>query len=393
MDERLQRCVSTGELERRWKAAREAMKERSIDCLIIRNSEIYQGGTVKWFTDLNARHQSPMTVIFPAEDDMTTIVCGTEPGNDNWPPDYAARGIKSRLGDVYFPTLSYTATYDGEIAVKVLKEMKPARIGIVEPAFMSVPFYKYLTDNMRDVEFTDATDWLDEIKAVKSSEEIGLIREAAALGDRLLEELKTIVVPGKRDIDVYADIHSFLAKNGSERAIVGVGSGAQTGPVAFIDDPHFQNRTINDGDAVSILLEFTGPGGYYVECHRPVAVGRISDELQETFSTAVEMQEKTAAMMTEGAQCSEIWREFKEMIVSRGYAPPIRSFAHAQGLSFLERPNIRPDETWKLKAGMNVAVHPGAVNSKAAAMIFDNYLIGKGKPERLQKYPKEIIVV
>lgn len=393
MNEKLQRCVSTEELNRRWKAAREKMSEKNIDYLVMRNSEIYQGGTLKWFTDLNARHQSPMTVIFPTDDDMTTIVCGTEPGNDNWPPDYAARGIKQKLGNVYFPTLSYTTTYDAELAVQVLKEKDKPVIGLVEPAFMSVPFYEYLRKNLPEAEFVDATDWMDELKAIKSPEEILLIREAAALGDRILEELKTIVRPGKRDIDVYAEIHSFLAKNGSERAIVGVGSGPQSAPVAFIDDPHFQNRTIQEGDAVSILLEFTGPGGYYVESHRPVVIGKPITELQEAFETAVEMQEKIASMMVEGADSAELWNTFKTQIIQRGYAPPIRSFAHAQGLSFLERPNIRPDETWKLKTGMNIAVHPGAAGAKALAMVFDNYLIGRDKSECLQKFPKEIITI
>ena len=246
---------------------------------------------------------------------------------------------------------------------------------------------------MPEATFVDATDWLDEIKAIKSPEEIELIKDAAALGDKILEELKSIVRPGKRDIDVYADIHSFLAKNGSDRAIVGIGSGKQGMPVAFIDDPHFAGRTIREGDIVSILLEFTGPGGYYVESHRPVVIGKPSPELEEAFYVAVEMQEKMAALMVPGAKCADIWEEFKSQIVSKGYAPPVRSFAHAQGLSFLERPNIRPDETWTIKENMNIAVHPGAASAKALAMVFDNYLIGKDRPERLQKYPKEIIVI
>ena len=55
------------------------MKEKKIDYLVMQNSEEYMGGTIRWFTDFSARHQFPMTVIFPVDDEMTTIVCGVTP--------------------------------------------------------------------------------------------------------------------------------------------------------------------------------------------------------------------------------------------------------------------------------------------------------------------------
>jgi hypothetical protein len=72
---RLTKCVSTPELERRWKAVREMMRARKIDYLVIQNQEEFLGGAVRWFTDFSARHQFPMTVIFPVDDEMTTINC------------------------------------------------------------------------------------------------------------------------------------------------------------------------------------------------------------------------------------------------------------------------------------------------------------------------------
>ena len=334
-----------------------------------------------------------MTLIFPVDDEMTTIVCGAEPGNDNWPYDFASRGIKQRLGDVYFPTLSYTNTYDAELAVQVMSEKKKPVIGLVEPVFLPVVYYKHLKKQMPYATFVNATDWLDEIKAIKSEEEIGLIREAAALGDATLEHYAEFIQPGMRGTDVYAEIHRFLAKNGSDRALIGIGSGPQGAPVPFIDDPHYSNRVIQDGDVVSILMEFTGPGGYYVESHRPVVLGKPIPELEEAFAAAVECQEEIASQMVDGADAAELWNIFKTKITGMGYAPPVRSFAHAQGLSFLERPNLRPDETWKLNTGRNIAVHPGAAMPKALAMVFDNYLVGEDGAECLQKFPKKIITL
>jgi hypothetical protein len=120
--ERLTKCVSTAELERRWKATREMMREKKLDYLLIQNSEEFLGGTLRWFSDFTARHQFPMTIIFPVDDEMTLINCGGDVREmQPFPPPWAARGIKNRFGAVYFPTINYTNTLDAEIAVEVLK--------------------------------------------------------------------------------------------------------------------------------------------------------------------------------------------------------------------------------------------------------------------------------
>ena len=123
----LTKCVSTAELERRWKAVREMMVGRKIDYLVMQNSEEYLGGTVRWFTDFSARDQFPYTVIFPVDDEMTTITCGPDLPSPQFPPQWAARGIKNRLGAPYFPTIQYTNTMEAELAVSVLKEKKKDR--------------------------------------------------------------------------------------------------------------------------------------------------------------------------------------------------------------------------------------------------------------------------
>ena len=98
--QRLTRCISTAELERRWKAVREMMQERKIDYLIVQNSEEYMGGTVRWFTDFSARWQFPMTVIFPVDDEMTTINCGGEPARRSVSSGLVCQGSQEQAGSL-----------------------------------------------------------------------------------------------------------------------------------------------------------------------------------------------------------------------------------------------------------------------------------------------------
>ena len=394
--ERLVTMASDAELARRWGLARAMMRERKIDYLVMQTSEEFLGGTIRWFSDWTARHQFPMTLIFPVDDDMTVINCGVEsPNTQVFPPSWFARGIKNNWGDVYFPTMSYTNTYDAKLAVEAMKGTRHPVVGWVEPSFIPMTFADYVRANMPGATFVDATEWVDEIRVPKSAEEIELIRGTAAIQDACVEHLKKTIRPGMHDYEVYAETHYFMSKHGSSRGLVLVNSGPLGSFVPF-DVYHLQGRTIREGDQVSLLNETNGPGGMYTEILRIFVVhGEPTQALKEAFATAVEAQEMVARAMVPGAVCRELFWLFREFMVARGYAPPLRSFAHGQGYPLVERPNLRPDEPWTLKASMNIAVHPYAAKSgEVWSMCCDNFLVGSPNgAERLHKCPREIMVI
>ena len=76
---RIKKRISTNELERRWKATRQVMKENGLDFLIMQNSTAHMDGYVRWFTDMPIGQGYPITVIFPRDDEMTTICHGPLP--------------------------------------------------------------------------------------------------------------------------------------------------------------------------------------------------------------------------------------------------------------------------------------------------------------------------
>ena len=61
---RVQHPISTAELERRWAAARAAMKIHGLDALVLHNNNDFLGGAVKYFTDIPAQNAYPRSVIF-----------------------------------------------------------------------------------------------------------------------------------------------------------------------------------------------------------------------------------------------------------------------------------------------------------------------------------------
>jgi len=391
--ERLTASISTTELERRWEMVREMMREQNMDYLLMRNDEEFLGGYVRWFTDLPARHSYPYTVIFPVDDEMTLISCGATPPGDPGPPPWAVRGVKKRLGAPYFPSVHYTSPYDAELAVSVLKEKKGATIGLVGKSFIPVNFYEYVSNRLPGSKFVEATDQIDQIKAIKSPEEMELIRRTAELHDRALDHVKESIRPGRRDFEIYADALHFTAVQGSERQLILVSSGPHGIPVPF-QPRHFQNRMMREGDQVSVLIEVNGPGGFYTELGRIFSIGKPPQELQDAFGASMEAQKLSLSLLKPGADPKDIWDAHNAFLEKKGYFPERRLYAHGQGYDLVERPLIRYDEPIKIQAGMHFTVHPTASNERVWAGVTDNYLITEdGTSPCLHKTPKEIIVV
>jgi Xaa-Pro aminopeptidase len=391
--EKLTLCASDQELRRRWKAVRARMEEQKIDVLIMQNSNQHLGGYVQYFIDIAARNAYPMTVIFPRKEEMTTITCGGRPPGDFGPPAWTMRGVKKRLTAPYFPSLYYSAAYDAELAVQDLREGKYGTVGLVNIATMNAMFYEYLVKNLKGVTFVDATDLVDTIKAIKSEEEIGFLMGTVALQDEAMAYARTVIKPGRRDFEIVADVIRKVTELGSEEQLVIGGSGPLGTPVTPLKR-QFQNRMVRDGDQFTLMIEVNGPGGMYAEMGRCFFVGDVPAELYDAHELCKETQAYTVRLMKPGADPADIWRANNEFLVSRGQLPETRLYAHGQGYDLVERPAIRDDEPMKLKANMNITVHPTIGSGTLWVSVWDNWLItGNGVSERLHKTPQEIFSV
>ncbi|HEY5607265.1 MAG TPA: peptidase M24, partial [Alphaproteobacteria bacterium] len=111
LSERLQTPISTAELERRWSQVRAAMKREGVDVLLMQNNNDHMGGYVKYFTDMPATNGYPMTVVFPADDEMT-VVCQGPFGADRRPEPNMWRGVKRMLNTPSYESAHYTKYYD-----------------------------------------------------------------------------------------------------------------------------------------------------------------------------------------------------------------------------------------------------------------------------------------
>jgi Xaa-Pro aminopeptidase len=392
--ERITTAISDRELDRRWQAARTEMRARNIDALVMQNANDWLGGYVKWFTDIPATNGYPKTVIFHAADPMTLIeMGGTGAVRRLKGADPILRGIDEVIGSPSFLAVNYTDNYHADCAVPVLKTRGYRTIGLVGPGSMPHAFITRLKDGLSGVNFVDATDFVDRLKAIKSDEEVGLIRRCAEMQDAIFAKVASKIRPGMRDIDVTALAQYEGQVLGSEQGIF-LGSSAPVGQAARFAPRHFQGRTLKEGDHLVLLIENNGPGGYFAEIARTLVLGKASNELIDGFEAMKEAQDYTLSLMKPGASCRDIANAHDAYMKQRGLPPEIRLYAHSQGYDMVERPMLRADETMPLEAGMNFAVHPGYETPSMWMTICDNYMVeANGVSDCLHKTEKKIFEV
>jgi len=372
--------ISDAELARRWAAVRRAMHERKVDALVLQSTNDWVNGYVKWFTDIPATNGYPRTVIFYADDPMTVVEMGPMGATgDLRGEDTLHRGVGEFLQTPSFFSISYTHAYDAELVVGALKRHRHDTIGFVGRGALPHALVTRLETDLPHASFVDASDIVDNIKAIKSEEEVALIRRCAAMQDAIFRAVLSHIRPGLRDIDVTAFAQAEGQRLGSEQGIFLGGSSPVGIRSPFV--PRFmQGRTLQKGDHLSLLIENNGPGGFYTEIARTIVLGKASNELKDGFEAVREAQDFSLGLIKPGAAPHDIHLAHNAYMQERGLPPELRLYAHGQGYDMVERPLIRLDETMPIAAGMNLAVHPGYETPSIFAVVCDNYIVEHDGP-------------
>jgi Xaa-Pro aminopeptidase len=404
--------VSVTELERRWALLRDLMREKRLDCLLTSCNEDDHGGYVRWFTDnavscvvtaslhlsedVKASYAYRKVVIFHVDDLMTVIQQGPsgqyiEPGGK----DPQNPGVDEIYSTSPFPAVSYTLGYEAEIVVDLMKRRGYKRVGLVGVGNFHYRFMQMLVDGLSNLAtLSDETEAVDWMMAVKSDEELNIIRKTAKVQDHLFALALKNAKPGMTDAEVTALVRAEAIRHGCAGGIILAGSGPQGSFAAFRPITH-QNRVITEGDYLSLLIEVSGPGGYFTEVARTLTFGKVDPALAEASAAVTDMQHLIIKVVKPGTPCADILAQHNRDRAARTLPPETRLFAHGQGYNLVERPLIREDETLKVAANMNLAVHPTIAHGHTVfTTMCDNFIVGgDGSMERIHTTEQKVFEI
>jgi len=383
--------LPTAELERRWQAVSIAMETANLDVLLIRATNDFLGGYIKWFTDLPASTGYPVTLVFPRGGGISWISQGHFGLDRVLENDPIYRGVVRMLGAPGYASVAYSTEYEIAAVAKALEPYRHARIGIVGSS--NIPYR--MADSLRSAAgsaLIDASTLVDSLAMVKSPEEIACIRRTAEIQDACMEAVAKQARAGMRDIEISAIAQSVALQHGSEQGVYLVAS-APIGTPAAYNIRHFQGRTLQPGDHFNLLVEVNGPSGYYTELGRMFVLGEATAEMHREMDFVLEAQDYVATLLRPGMPAAQVWTEFNHFMVKHGRPEEKRLFCHGQGYDLVERPLVRHDEAAVISAGMNFACHPTFITPSLFCTSCDNYLVSEQDTTRIHQFRRGIIEI
>lgn len=387
MAERFLYKTDITEMERRWKVTKETMKKEEIDCLVLYSFDRVFGGVMKYLTDLQVPLYSQMALF--SQEGLHVI------GHGGWGgkayQDYV--DFLNLVDNISVPSLASTLYGDNfmpEEAAKIIKGRGFKKIGLVGMSYIPAAVYKYLLENLKDAEFVNASQMMDEIKAVKSEYELDLFSKSVKLHDDLMAAVPTFLRVGRTERQV-ANLIRNLANDMFCPEVNVILGRHQTSPIL---NPYlYANDVIQPGDHFQLLIEVAAPGGVWAECGRMFSMGEPKPVMEKACADSLYLQAYLAEKSKPGARPSEIFHELNRMLEEMGYWPEKRIFAHSQSYDIVDRPCWVAEETMVLKENMFFAMHPTCANEHVSCYNCDNFVVTKDGGKKLSTTPAKIIVV
>ena len=291
-------------------------------------------------------------------------------------------------------SISHVSTYvfpkerlTGKI-IQLIKKTKPSpkRIG-VEKDFMLLRDYEMLLGAFPDAVFVHITPAIDQIRAIKSKDEIAKIAKAATISDKAMEAALNAVQPGVTELDIAAEAEYVMKKLGSEKPAFStfVASGDRT----LLAHPIASHRKIQSGDAVVIDLGASWEG-YASDICRTTFAGKPTPEQVSYLRLVVQAQERAASIIRDGAICHDVYQAtyniFQEKNLGKFLPDDI---GYGVGLRQSEfYPIIEKDSPTVLKENMVVALLQTTSFSKriGGLRVEDTFKVTQNGCEKLTSY-------
>lgn len=365
--------TSAAERRRRHAALREAMREAGLEALVIwsRGDEFLRG-RVQYVSDI-FQWAGWGIVVLPLDGEPAFV------GDPLW--STARAEAVEWLGDIR------QSGEPGPEVAKILADRDAvSSVGLVGLADAAPAAHvRSLEQAAPGTSFVDAGALFDDVRAIKSDEEIENLRETSRILLEVFDALAAEIRPGVPEWDITGEAHRLCRQFGCVEGIV------QLGRPPFRYFSHGSSARLEREDVVVIDLEWGGPSGYWLELRRCFSFGRPSEAVRRFWDVRVESYDATVDAIRPGIQAVDVLAARDAVYERHGFPIPTapRYTIHGIGIDSLEPP-WAPGNDRTLREGMVLSVHPDIVVSDpqlraqvGGITISDNILVTAGGRERM----------
>ena len=257
-----------------------------------------------------------------------------------------------------------------------------------------------LQQALPDVRFISATDtFLAAMRAIKDTQELAIMRRAAALTDEVYAAILPQLRPGVTEREVAAEIERQGRLRGAETvsfptAVLYLGANSRRGH----EVPAYSGPTdlpLEKGMGIAFDFGFV-LDDYCSDFGRTVFVGEPDAATRAVYDLVIGAQAAAiATMVADRHTCAEIDWVARQPIEEAGHGAGFtHRLGHAIGRDCHEWPSLNVGEETIISAGMTFTVEPSVLlYDRAFVRIEDVVHITPEGGENLMRSPRELLVV
>ena len=387
---------SLAERDRRYKLVRRRMAAEKIDVLILPANHSRWDQMMadsRYLTAIGGFGTETLT-IFPREGAVTAGVfnrSGWWKRAQDWIED--VRDCRNRWAELVIERLGELGFRKGRIGVAGLKGLVRAPDGLVPYTTI-----ERVRSAFPGAEIVDATALMQDCRAVKSAEEIRIMRRSVQVIEAMLDACRAEARPGITEKHLYGTMVQAMLDNDGELPslmIFGTGKGHHIGN--FVPTA----RVLKPGDMIigEIEAHYCGYSGQVIQ---PMSLGPQPQAYTDLMAVAGTCFDRILEKMRPGTTMGELMDTYERVIKKegRGKLAFVHPMMHARGLGD-ERPaqfgkeGLADFRRIPLKAGMTFVLKPRARNeaSRLAAQIGDTVVVTRAGGRRLGTRPLELYVI
>ncbi|WP_086350628.1 M24 family metallopeptidase [Candidatus Enterococcus clewellii] len=235
--------------------------------------------------------------------------------------------------------------------------------------------------------------WIDELRMVKSEQELSYLRQAAKLADQTFAYITTIIKPGMSEIDVANEIDYYSKRIGSEGPAFEtiVASGTRTA----LPHAHASKKIIQENEL--IMIDFGCiVNGYYSDMTRTFALGLVDDTIKNTYEKVLAAQKKAIQAVRVGKAVKELDKIARDCLTKEQLGRYFsHGLGHGIGLTCHEYPAVTSEAEEEIISGMVFTIEPGVYLPETFGIRIEDdvYINSEGVAECLTQTKKEWLVI
>lgn len=258
-------------------------------------------------------------------------------------------------------------------ALEVAQDLEVKRFGFDDRHISLSSFKQLKKECPKGIQLIAVKNLVEDLREIKSIDEISRIRKALALHRQAYELIKKEVKAGVTEKEIFKLLENFVK---SKNAGFSFPSIIASGPNSCFPHARISDRKIRSNESVLIDMGID-VDGYKSDLTRMVLLGRIPRLIRETHDFVRRAQALAIEYVRPGRRASEIDYQARNYLTKNRLGKFFgHSLGHGVGLEIHENPRISQSSSTILKEGMIFTVEPAVyIPNKFGIRIEDMVLV------------------